>query len=167
VTAATLAARARAASGESLIANALTRLGHAIARGERHRADASSQQQETAWFFDEITATRIGRSAALAFDAVARAWPDAAARRFAQTTAAGVRGLVPAQRIRVAGIWMFSAALTDAALTPLDPRPASAARWVMWGAVLAIGAVASAWPEPTAAAWAEWRRRWSRSPQNT
>jgi len=159
----TFVARARLAGGDSVFVRHVARLVAAFRSSPRASVDARSWEGETTWFVSEAASTRIGRAAVSAIDAFERAWPDASARPALARVSASVRSLAPAERVRAAGVWIGAAALTDAALTPFDPRPASLARWILWGAVLALAAVVAARPAASVAAWTEWRAPRSRA----
>ena len=104
----------------------------------------------------ESRVARAGDSASAAF---ARAWSHSAARASFDSIAQTLQALGAAQRIRMIGVWLLTAAVVDGALTPLDPRPASAMRWLLWATCAAAGAAAALWAQPLSAAWIEWRTR--------
>ena len=123
------------------------------------RLPISPWEPETAWLRDEVRSTHIGRGAAVLARAVWRVWTGASARRVLAAAADVVRRTALPDRVRAIGIWAFIAALTDAALTPLDPRPATVSRWTLWAGVVVLGATAAIFGGQVATAWTEWRAR--------
>jgi hypothetical protein len=152
---AALAERIRAAGGDSVVARGAARMIGGTASNAGNRVDPRSSDRETIWFAGEFAETWIGRAAAAAIGAVDRAWSDASARTLPERIRAAVRGLACSERVRLVGLWAVAAALTDAAMTPFDPRPASVGRWALWGGFLLLGLGALVWPRGVAAAWAQ------------
>jgi hypothetical protein len=109
-----------------------------------------------------FAATRVGAAIHSAAGAVSRSWTASSARRTWQRAAGTMNRMTPTERVRAIGIWAVAAAITDAMLTPFDPRPATIGRWALWGGVLLLGATAVVFAELVAAAWADWRARGSR-----
>ena len=159
MTAASAAARLRAASAGSLLVRGIGGAVSWVRASVALRADLRHWDGETARLAGDLSRSRLGDNASAAVDAFARAWSIAAAKRRLESTAAMVRALTPVQRIRGVGLWLVSAALTDLALSPLDPRPVSASRWALWAGLFVAAAAAAAWPGAVAVAWTEWRAR--------
>lgn len=159
MTAATLAAQVRAAAGDSVLARLVIRVSTAFKPDGSPRAGVSSWEPETVWLRGEVNRTHAGHTAAALMRAVSRSWTDASTRRVLASVVDVVRGTTLPERVRAIGIWAATAALTDAVLTPFDPRPATMSRWTLWAGMLVLGATAAVFAEPVAAAWRERRTR--------
>jgi hypothetical protein len=131
---------------------------------------APSRAPEGAWdsefddLADMLVRARVGRIVAPIAGAIGKAWRWARTPAAVRAAAATIAALEPIDRVRAAGIAILAASLTDLAVTPLDPRPASAARWSLWAAALVVGVATAAWPNHLAAAWLE--RRGARDGQD-
>ena len=114
---------------------------------------------ETARLRELFEGTRVGAAVGSAAGAVSRGWAGSWARRTWLAAAETMNRLSPTERVRALGIWALASAITDAMLTPFDPRPATPARWALWGGLLLLGATAAVFAESVAAAWGDWRAR--------
>ena len=103
--------------------------------------------------------TRVGAAVGSAAEAVSRGWAGSWARRRWLAAAQTLTRMSQTERVRAIGIWALAAAITDAMVTPFDPRPATPARWALWGGLLLLGATAAVFAESVAAAWGDWRAR--------
>jgi hypothetical protein len=128
-------------------------------RASRPRIDVQAWMLETEWLRSDLAGSSIGRAALMLRGAIGRAWSTAAVRPFVEAGVDACRRLTVVERVRVAGIWAVTAALTVAMLSVLDPRPIGGTRWALWTGFLVLGAMAAAWPRPLTGAWNEWRGR--------
>ena len=151
--------RIRAAAGESLLVRVLRRLFAAIATGPA-APSAAACDREFDDLVDMLLRARVGRPVAAAIGSVGDSWRHSRAAAALQQAATAIAELGLADRARAAGVVIVTAALTDLALTPLDPRPVSTARWSLWLGALVAGIAIAAWPNHAVAAWLE--RRGSR-----
>jgi hypothetical protein len=157
------ASRLHAAAETSALIRAVRRLGAFIAKAARRRpvdpVPAVSSADELDLLLDAFAQARLGR---LIVPAVARLGDSWRSSRITTTARAALNALArrdPADRTRAVGIAVLAAALTDLAVTPLDPRPVSAARWALWFGAAALGVGLTRWPRHAAAAWVDWRTR--------
>ena len=111
---------------------------------------------------EQFASTRVGSAIHSVAGAVSRSWAGSSARRAWQRAADIMNRMTRTERVRAIGIWALAAAITDAMLTPFDPRPATIGRWALWGGLLLLGATALVFAELVAAAWTDWRARGSR-----
>jgi hypothetical protein len=153
----------RAAADESVLVSAVRRARAAATLRRAAPPNGATESFELAALEASLAESRLGRIAASAATHVRHAWSTATSRASVEAAVAAAGALTPAQQIRVAGLWVAVAASTVGAFTPLDPRPASAARWGIWIGVLVLGAAAAAWPEAVHAAWIDRRRLWRRT----
>ena len=104
-----------------------------------------------------VASGRLFKTAAGApLDRASRAWRSSVSRRMCMGALQRWRALPEWARVRLMGVAVLAAALTDIVLRHLDPRPASPLRLWTWGAV-ALAGLTLAWH---ARAWTSaWRRR--------
>lgn len=171
MTAATFLAHVKAAAPDSLVVRPFAAAAAAMRAPRRPQVvdpgHGDAWLEESARVRHELIASRLGSPFARAVAFLERAWAHARARRALHEACAVLAGFDAAARVRAAGIWALSAALVDGVLTPLDPRPISAARWALWAGVVVLGALGAAQPAAIAAAWTEWRARWHRGASRT
>ena len=154
--------RLRAAAAGSALRRALASASAAIVSSGRPPAELSTWEPENERLRTLAGATRIGRMLSHGTDAAARMWTASSARHAFERLASGVAALPAVDRVRAAGVWATTAALTDGLLTPLDPRPVTPSRWVLWVGVLVLGATAAVFAEAVVAAWCDVRARRAR-----
>jgi len=114
---------------------------------------------ETARLRELFEGTRVGAAVDSVAGAVSRGWAGSWACRTWLAAAGTLSRMSHTERVRAVGIWALASAITDAMLTPFDPRPATAARWALWGGLVLLGATAAVFAESVAAAWGDWRAR--------
>ena len=151
--------RLRAAVSGSVLARALSRASAAILSTGRAPADPATWEPESERLRMLAGATHVGRVFSYGTHAAGRAWRASSARRAFDRIAGGVAAMSAVDRIRAAGAWATAAALTDGLLSPLDPRPVTLSRWVLWAGVLVLGVTAAVCAEAVAAAWRDVRAR--------
>ena len=89
----------------------------------------------------------------------ARAWTTSATRRLVGAVGREISALETVETLRLSGLVLVAAVLTDGLLRQFDPRPASAIRAWLWGALLLASVVMlTAAPQLAEA----WRRRLNR-----
>jgi hypothetical protein len=150
------AGRIRAAADESLLVRVLRQLFVAITTGPA-RPSAAPSDIEFDDMVDMLLRARVGRPVAATIGAVGNTWRHSRAAAALHEAAKAIAQLGLVDRVRAAGVAIVTAALTDLALTPLDPRPVSTARWSMWLAAFVVGIAIAAWPHHAVAAWLERR----------
>jgi hypothetical protein len=154
--------RLRAAASGSALVRALTRGSAAIVSTGRPPADLKTWEPESERLRTLAGATRIGRVLSYGTDAVARTWAASSSRKALDRIVSGIAAVSAVDRVRAIGAWATAAALTDGLLTPLDPRPVTPSRWVLWAGVLVLGATAAVFAEAVVAAWRDVRARRAR-----
>jgi len=146
----------RAAVDESRLVRVARRLFAAITTAPAH-VPAGAREAEFDDLIDMLASSSVGRIGVSIARAIAGACQSARVAAAGRTAADAVAALGSVDRARVAGIAILAAALTDLVVTPLDPRPVSAARWSLWVGALVVGMVVTARADSAVAAWRERR----------
>jgi hypothetical protein len=154
--------RLHAAAEHSVVAHLLRRAAAAFRFRDAAIVAAGDYEDEATRIRDLVATSRIGRWGGGVADAFGRLWADSSARATTTRIGQALREMSAAERVRAAGIWAAAAAVTDALLTGLDPRPSTVDRWVLWAGLLALAIAAAVWSEAAVAAWIDWRGRRTR-----
>ena len=145
----------RLVAGLVAIGSAFRRVDEAIARAAVDKASAEDHARARAIIADSRLVQAIERL----FTAPAVAWRYSRARPIVESIQADVRALDPAQRVRLLGWMIVVAVLTRAALFVAVGNRPSAITLVVWGVIVAVGAIMMAAPAAISVAWADWKDR--------